>query len=247
MATKKDRMTHPVIPQKTVFKTTDEIKGGIVTACKIMDAWGLTEGLGHVSSRIPGTDHFVVTPRKGPGQVEKKEDLMIIDFDGNLVEGKGIPFGESSLHLEIYRKRPDVGAICRFWSETTTVLGALNHLVRPILGRHDGLGYEVCYFYEARLHSENREASVRMAGVLGDAYGIILRGSGVATVGTNIIDACVRAVFLERAAIYQYKASLLGEPIFLSLDEMDKWNEQYWHLPDYDLYLRFWDYFKSKL
>ncbi len=246
MATKKGKMTHPVIPQKSVFKTTDEIKEGIVTACKIMDKWGLTEGLGHVSSRIPGTDHFVVTPRKGPGQVEKKEDLMIIDFDGNLIEGKGIPFGERSLHLEIYRTRPDVGAICSFWSEATTVLGALNRPVRPIIGPHYVLGYEVPIFNEARLHS-NREVSERMAEVLGDAYGIILRGSGVATVGTNIIDACVRAVYLEQAAIYQYKASLLGEPIFLSLDEMDKWNEQYWRSTDYDLYLRFWDYFKSKL
>ena len=82
---------------------------------------------------------------------------------------------------------------------------------------------------------------------MSDRYGIIFRGNGAATLGTNIIDACVRALFLEESARLQYQASLLGEPTYLSMAEINRRNEDYWGLPDYDVYWRAWEYYRSKV
>ncbi len=129
----------------------------------------------------------------------------------------------------------------------TMVLGALNRPVKPIrISHHLLLGPEVPIFNEPGLHHDIG-LSGRMAEVLGDSNAIILRGSGAITTGTNVIDACVRAVYLEQAASYQYKASLLGEPIYILADEMRRLNEEYWKMPDYDYYWRAWAYFKSKV
>lgn len=243
---KDGKAPRPIISIKAKLETPEQIKDAITTACAIMDAWRLSEGFGHVSSRIPGTNYFIVTPKKGPGQV-RKEELITVDFDGNIVEGEGIPFGERTMHFEIYRVRPDVGAICRFHSEHTMIMGALNRPIKPIRGTHHLLlGPAVPIFNEAGLH-DNKEISQRMAKVLGDSNAIVMRGSGSITTGRVVMDACVRAVFLEQAATLQYKACLLGEPTYISTDEMQRWNEHYWQVPEYDVYMRAWNYFKSKV
>ena len=87
----------------------------------------------------------------------------------------------------------------------------------------------------------------KIGDLLSDSYGIIFRGNGAATLGTNIIDACVRALILEESASLQYKASLLGEPTYLSMAEINRRNEDYLNLPDYDVYYRAWEYYVSKI
>ena len=83
----------------------------MLLACKIMDAFQLVKGFGHVSSRLPDSDNILVTPRTALGMA-REQDLVVIDADGRVVEGNATPFAEIYMHLGIYRKRPDIGAIC---------------------------------------------------------------------------------------------------------------------------------------
>jgi len=86
-----------------------------------------------------------------------------------------------------------------------------------------------------------------MGKLISDSYGIIFRGNGAATFGTSIIDACVRALFFEESARIQYKASLIGEPTYFSVAEVNRRNELYCDMPEYDVYGRAWEYYKSKV
>ncbi len=248
-------MTRPIVPVRHELKTLDEIKDAMVSACKILDAFGLTKGVGHISSRLPNSTNFLVTPYKAIG-LTKKEELLIVDSEGKELESHSIPYGGIVMHLGIYHKRPDVGAICRFYgSEMVEVFGVLRRSVKPLIGHFYVLGPEVRVLDADDLDMTSA-ATDRTGDLLTDAYGIIFHGDGAATFGTNMIDACVRAVFLDEAARIQYKASLLGAPLDIDMTLQDRINESYWDKPDYyvhlgkpgyDVYWRFWEFYKSRI
>jgi ribulose-5-phosphate 4-epimerase/fuculose-1-phosphate aldolase len=240
-----EKMERPIVPIRKELKTFEEIKEAMLVACRIMDHFGLIQGFGHVTSRLPGTSNILVTPKKAPG-LAKEEELVVIDMDGKKVEGSATPLGEIAMHLGIYKKRPDVGAICRFHSEMSSVFGVLNRSIKAV----HALGYVLGPEIKVLSSPDNRhtpEVTEQMGRLITNSYGIIFRGNGAATFGTNIIDACVRAVFFEESARIQYKASLIGTPIYLSVSEMNRRNEIYWDMPEYDVYWRAWEYYRSKV
>ncbi|MYL34390.1 class II aldolase/adducin family protein [Pontibacillus yanchengensis] len=66
---------------------------------------------GNISVRIPGTDHVLIK-RSGVSLGEVSlEDALIVDMDGEVVEGQGKPSKEIGFHLGIYKVRPDVNAV----------------------------------------------------------------------------------------------------------------------------------------
>ncbi len=239
------KMSKPVVSIKRKLESIDEIKEAVVAACKVMEAFGLVQGHGHVSSRLPDGENLLVTPKKSPYLITK-EELLVVDSNGKLVEGAGTPLGEMCLHTAIYRNRPDVGAICRFHSEMTSVFGVLKRPVRVVHALGYLVGPEVRVFDSPDLQVDP-ELADRMVETLGGDCGIILRGNGAATVGSNVIEACVRALFLDESAKLQYKASLVGAPEYLSMAEIDRRNEFYWRKIDSDPYWRAWEYFVSKV
>jgi ribulose-5-phosphate 4-epimerase/fuculose-1-phosphate aldolase len=238
-------MQRPIVPVRRVMKSVDEIKDAIVMACRIMDHFHMVQGFGHVSSRLPGTNNIIVTPKKPIGLVTRDE-LILMDLNGNKLQAEGTPLGEIAMHLGIYRKRPDIGAICRFHSEMLSVFGTLKRSVRPV----HVLGYVLGPEVKVLDHPDNRHTSAmtdEMGSIIKDNYGVIFRGNGAATFGTNVVDACVRALLLDESACIQYKASLIGDPVYLTDKEMDSRNEVYWNMPEYCVYGRAWDYYKSKV
>ncbi|MDP2604688.1 MAG: class II aldolase/adducin family protein [Deltaproteobacteria bacterium] len=240
-----EQMKRPIVPVRKDLKTLAEIKQAMLTACRIMDHFGLIQGFGHVTSRIPGTSNILVTPKKAPG-LAKEEDLVILDMEGKRVSGSATPLGEINMHLGIYRKRPDVGAICRFHSEMASVFGALNRSVKVVHAFGYVLGPEVKVLDSSHIR-HTAEVTDEMGRLIAESWGIIFRGNGAATFGANIIDACVRAMFFEESARIQYKASLIGTPVYLSAAEINQRNETYWDMPEYDVYGRAWEYFSSKV
>src|SRR5438094_5912484 len=67
---------------------------------------------GHVSARIPGTDHVLIQPRDTSRATLTADDILVVDMSGKLLEGEGPPPSETALHLGVYRARPDIQAVC---------------------------------------------------------------------------------------------------------------------------------------
>src|SRR4051812_31402037 len=91
----------------------------IITACRIMDGHGLTEGFGDVSARLG--DWIMMTPARPPGKVNA-ENLLTFTLEGDRVNGIGPASLETPLHLAIFRARPDVMAICRTYSRYAAIM-----------------------------------------------------------------------------------------------------------------------------
>src|SRR3984957_20727592 len=75
--------------------------------------WPLTKG--HVSARIPGTDKVLIlghihSTGRSLDQVDV-DDIVLVNLEGDWLEGEIEPVDERYLHLEIMKARPDVMAV----------------------------------------------------------------------------------------------------------------------------------------
>ncbi len=83
----------------------------VSTAQKLVEKGYLMATGGNISVRIKGEERFAVTPSNYDYMIMTPEDVCILDFDLNTVEGRLKPSVESSLHGAIYTTRPDVNAV----------------------------------------------------------------------------------------------------------------------------------------
>src|SRR5687767_7566790 len=93
--------------------------------------------MGHPSARIPDTNLAVIKPRfsvdiRGMSEMTAQH-MIIVDFDGNLVEGDHGPPGETSIHTEIYRARPDVQAVVHTHQTMSTAFGMVDRPLLPLI------------------------------------------------------------------------------------------------------------------
>ncbi|WP_406678328.1 class II aldolase/adducin family protein [Moorella sp. ACPs] len=89
-----------------------QLREELIAVCHEVYRRGFSSGSGgNISVRIPDSN-YVLIKRSGCslGRV-RAVDCILIDMDGNLVEGRGKPSKEINLHLGIYRCRPEVGAV----------------------------------------------------------------------------------------------------------------------------------------
>jgi ribulose-5-phosphate 4-epimerase/fuculose-1-phosphate aldolase len=89
----------------------EAVKEKMVLACKVLQKQRVLDGYGHLTARLSG--RILSTPHMPPGKVALR-DLIIIDAEGNKLEGLGEPNGETAMHTSIYKARPDVQCILHY-------------------------------------------------------------------------------------------------------------------------------------
>ncbi len=79
------------------------MKRGVVDAMKYMDGRGLNySGAGSVSVRV-GADRILITPSGAVKSAMTPGDIVLVNLEGDVLEGRRKPTPEVNLHLEIYR------------------------------------------------------------------------------------------------------------------------------------------------
>lgn len=66
---------------------------------------------GNISVRIPGTDHVLIKQSGVSLGEVSREDALIVNMEGEVIEGQGKPSKEIGFHLGVFKVRPDVNAI----------------------------------------------------------------------------------------------------------------------------------------
>lgn len=129
---------------------------------------------------------------------------------------------EAWMHLAIYRRRPDVEAICRAQPEIATAIGSTSVPIVPLHGQGAFCGAEVAVFQEAQLVRDPERAE-RLAEALGQESALILRGNGAVTVGTDIGRATARMWVLEMSARMNAAAYAAGDVRPLAAADQQAW------------------------
>jgi len=75
---------------------------------------------GNVSAIDRETGLIVIKPSGVPYDTMKAEDMVVVDLDGNIVEGTLNPSSDTPTHLELYRNFESIGAVVHTHSSWAT-------------------------------------------------------------------------------------------------------------------------------
>jgi ribulose-5-phosphate 4-epimerase/fuculose-1-phosphate aldolase len=197
----------------------ETLKEKIVLACKILQHQRLLDVYGHVTARLPD-GRILSTPHMPPGKVALR-DLIVIDMNGQKLEGLGEPNSETPMHTAIYKARPDVQCILHYHADELVVVAASAQGIKVIAncGVHFYRGTPI---YDSPVLIRNHQLGDKVAATLGDHNAVLLRGHG-GTVVANDLDTLLRlGIDLVRSAKIQIMASSLGSVKTHSRDECEQ-------------------------
>ena len=220
----------------------EQIRRDVVSACRILSQQELVEGFGHVSARLPNSDHFLMTPRISLALVQE-EQLLVMDLRGEIVDGHETAPFEAWLHTAIMKAKPSVNAITRIHARVANMFSVTERKLEPVHNHGSFFAGGVPVFRSPELIS-TAELGDAVAETIADKPAILLRGNGQVTVGRSVAEAVMMAIYLEEAAEILYGALQIGTPIPLTSEESAQ--RQIEALPPVDL-ARAWNFFKTKV
>ncbi|MFQ5873355.1 MAG: class II aldolase/adducin family protein [Dehalococcoidia bacterium] len=192
----------------------DVEKRSVVEAAQNLLARGLVAATsGNVSVYLGEKDDsklIAVTPAGMPYETMTAGQIVVIDFEGEVVEGDGNPSSESLTHIAIYKARPDVRCVIHTHSVYASVLAVAGIELPPII---DEL---VVYLGGPVKVAEygfpgTEELGEVACAALEDRNAVLLRNHGVVGVGRSTEDALRACELVERAAQIFLHATALGK------------------------------------
>ena len=220
----------------------------LAVANHILASHGVLDAYGHVSVRHPANpDRFLMSRSLAPALVTTG-DILEYDLDGNAVDPKGrASFLERFIHAEIYKARPDVKAVIHAHSPSVIPFGTTQVPMQPMFHISAFLSPRVPVFEIRKAGGmtdmlvSNAQLGKALAEALGKAAVVLMRGHGMAVVGSSLPLAVFRAMYTEVNARLQAQAIEIGGPItFLSPEESEKADKiiDQTHLRAWDLWKR---------
>ncbi|MGQ9557285.1 MAG: class II aldolase/adducin family protein [Desulfurispora sp.] len=187
----------------------------IIQTGRAMSCGGLVLGTwGNISCRGPQPGQILITPSGMAYEQLKPRDLVCLDLAGQVIQGHRRPSSEYLLHLAIYRRRPDVGAIVHTHSIYASALAVLRRELPPLLEETAQVagGAVPCAPY-ARAGTE--QLAELAAEALGQGQAVLLANHGVVGVGRHLKEALTVCQVVEKSAMVYLLASSLGQPHIL--------------------------------
>ena len=213
----------------------DELRKQVAIASRVI---GVELGsTGHVSARVPGTDEMYVRCRGGGAEAGLRytdlHHIRQVDFDG---EGPGLGKrhfapGETPVHGELYRARPDIGAVVHAHPYYTLLCGVTGLAFRPIFGGYAPgeaamaiLG--VPEYSRAATVTDKRMAN-DMLEVMGDSGVVLLKGHGIVTAARTVSRAVSLALQIEHLAKITWEIAAAGlRAPDMAREDLDRYDPQ---------------------
>jgi ribulose-5-phosphate 4-epimerase/fuculose-1-phosphate aldolase len=161
----------------------------------------LDDIFGHVSGRIPREvkrEGLLFTRMRIAPKPLDPDEVMEIDFTCRRVKGKQHVSGETFIHTEIYKARPDVGGVVHAHPFHAVVLSATGRQLETFHPASIAFGSGVPLLGGNQINTEKDGHEV--AEMLGQGAAILLKNHGAVTVGKDVAQAVIRMYYLERAA-----------------------------------------------
>lgn len=212
-----------------------ELKEKVLRANLLLPAYGLiTFTWGNVSGFDRDNGLLVIKPSGVEYDRMKTEDMVVVDMDGNKVEGQYNPSSDTPTHIELYKAFPGLGGIVHTHSRWATIFAQSGQEIAALGTTHAD------YFYgdvpctrrltagEIQGEYEKNTGSViveRLAGM--DAMqmpAVLVHSHGPFTWGRDVCNAVQNAVVLEEVAMMAWHNRMIsdGNPMRMQTELLDK-------------------------
>ncbi|WNV86142.1 class II aldolase/adducin family protein [Umezawaea sp. Da 62-37] len=213
----------PIPPEELILRRPPEFddparerrhrKERLAGALRLFGRLGFEEGVaGHITARDPEyPDHFWVNPFGMSFKHVKVSDLLLVDHDGNVVQGRyHVNRAAFAIHSEVHKARPDAVGAAHSHSLHGKALSSTDQVLEP-------LTQDACAFYDDHSVFEDytgvvndTEEGRKLAAALGSNKAVILRNHGLLTVGSTVDSAAWWFITMERSAQAQLIAKAAG-------------------------------------
>lgn len=192
----------------------------IVEHLKMLITHGLTKGTGgNISVYNPKLKLMAISPSGMDYFKLTAEDIVVMDLEGNIVDGKRKPSSEYEMHSIFYRERKDILSVVHAHSPYASVLACLNWDIEPCSYLIGSAGRNVrCTKYETFGTEELAQSALEG---MKDRYAVLLGNHGLLAGGADLPAAFDTAEEIEFCAEIYYKCKTVGEPVLLSKEQMD--------------------------
>lgn len=174
-------------------------------AARALGRHGLVHAYGHCSLRLDD-ERFLVCAARPMGLIAPGEAGTVVNVHGPLPDGV---LGEVRIHQQVYRRRPDVGAIVRSMPPRLMVLGTARRVPRPRHGFGAYFGGGIALWDDPQLVRSDA-AAAELAEQLGAGNALVMRGNGAVVAAGSIEHAVVLTWYLEDAARVELEVLAAG-------------------------------------
>ena len=197
-------------------------KAEVIKAGIRMDKYGLVAlSGGNVSWRMPSGE-VLVTPSGMIYEDMVPEDILVVNLDGEVLEGTRKPSVDTRALLYIFKNMPEVNAVIHTHQPYATGVGLVCdelpcNLTTLANGTHGAVKVvPYCSAASERMGIETVEN-------IGDKLAVILKHHGVIGVGKSLKEALYAVVYLEEAAkTYAVAYSMNKNVPELTPDQVDR-------------------------
>lgn len=155
-----------------------------------------------------GIDYFKIKP----------EDVVILDLEGNKVDGDKSPSSEYEMHRIFYGNRRDIDAIIHTHTMYATTIACLNWELPPVhyMVALAGLNVRCAKYatYGTKELAENAFEAMK------DRNAVLLANHGLLAGAKDLANAFNITEEIEYCAELYYRTKCIGEPVILSEEEM---------------------------
>ena len=199
----------------------EKLKQEVLEANLLLPEYGLvTFTWGNVSGIDRESGLVVIKPSGVPYEGMSVEDMVVVDLDGNRVEGKWKPSSDTPTHVELYKAFPECGGIVHTHSRWATTFAQAG-LDIPAMGTT-----QADYFYgdipctrmltpeEIAGEYEKETGSVIIETFRdrspADIPGVVVHSHGPFAWGASAHEAVHNAVVMEEVAFMDWHAMMIA-------------------------------------
>ncbi len=151
-----------------------------------------------------------IKPSGVPYEMLKPEDIVVIDLEGNVVEGKYKPSSDTPTHLELYRKFPHIGGVVHTHSTYAVAFAQAKKPIKSLGTTHaDTFYHEVPVTRDLKKDEIDNDYELNTGKVIAETFaardyeatpGVLVAGHGPFVWGKDAKEAVDHAVILEKVA-----------------------------------------------
>jgi ribulose-5-phosphate 4-epimerase/fuculose-1-phosphate aldolase len=211
----------------------------VVDGCRVLGTQDVGDPVwGHVSLRDP--DGRGVWMKAGPLGFDEvsDDDIVLVDFGGNILAGNHRVPLEYPLHTEILRARTDANSVVHTHPPYSIALGATGQQLQVFSNAAGPFATGVPRYTRPAGLIDTAELGTELAECLGSASAVLMAGHGVITVGGSVGTAVTTALLLERACHLHLTVTAAGglDPALIEA------GDRYKHTTSEQYLLRTWQY-----
>ncbi|MCM3726585.1 L-fuculose-phosphate aldolase [Neobacillus cucumis] len=209
-----------LLSAETLLLMKDE-RETIVQYGKKLITSGLTTGTGGNLSIFNKERGLLAIKPSGIEYLEMlPEDVVIMDLDGNVIDGSLKPSSEYEMHAIVYRNRDDVSAMIHTHALYATTISCLRWNLPAVdyLVAHAGGKDIKCAEYATYGTTELAENALK---AMEGRKAVLLANHGINVVGKTLDEAFAITEQLEFCARLYWQAKSIGEPVILDDEEME--------------------------